>query len=103
MTDGERPDPEKVVVLPTDRVAPPEEDRGSAPSRLHGALTTGMALSALTGIATMFAFITIGWSRSTRGYVLAIFFVAVLVFLTCASAAVFTAARDTHAPPSDNP
>lgn len=103
MTDPERPDEEKIVVLPTDHVPPAEEEPASTPSRLHGALTTGMALSALIGIGTMFAFITIGWSESTRGYVLAVFFVSVLVFLTCASAAVFTAARDTHAPRSDNP
>ena len=101
MTDGAHED--KVVALPTDHVAAPEIEQTSPPSRLHGAFTTGMALSALVGIASMFAFITVGWSENTRGYVLGVFFVSVLVFLTCASAAVFTAARDTHAPPrSDN-
>lgn len=103
MTEGTDGVHQKVVALPTDHVTEPEIERPPASSRLHGALTTGMALSALAGIASMFAFITIGWSESTRGYVLAIFFFSVLVFLTCASAAVFTAARDTHAPPrSDN-
>ena len=100
MTDGS--DEDKVVALPTDHVPQPELEPVSPPSRLHGAFTTGMALSALVGIASMFAFITVGWSETTRGYVLAVFFISVLVFLTCASAAVFTAARDTHAPRSDN-
>lgn len=102
MTDTPHEEDDKVVALPTDHVSEPEIDRPSPPSRLHGAFTTGMALSALVGIASMFAFITVGWSETTRGYVLAVFFISVLVFLTCASAAVFTAARDTHAaPPSD--
>lgn len=100
VSDGE--DNEKVIVLATDHVPEAEPERPSPPSRLHGAFTTGMALSALLGIASMFAFITVGWSESTRGYVLAVFFISVLVFLTCASAAVFTAARDTHATHSDN-
>lgn len=104
MTDRQHEGEEdKVVALPADRTAEPEIERLSPPSRLHGAFTTGMALSALVGIASMFAFITVGWSESTRGYVLGVFFLSVLVFLTCASAAVFTAARDTHAAPrSDN-
>lgn len=94
---------DKIVSLPTDHVPETAIERPTPPSRLHGAFTTGMALSALVGIASMFAFITVGWSESTRGYVLAVFFISVLVFLTCASAAVFTAARDTHAAPrSDN-
>ena len=101
---SDAPDNEdKIVLLPTDHVPEAEVEQSSPPSRLHGAFTTGMALSALVGIASMFAFITVGWSESTRGYVLAVFFISVLVFLTCASAAVFTAARDTHAAPrSDN-
>ena len=103
VTDEAHTEDDKVVSLPTDRIPEPETEPSSPPSRLHGAFTTGMALSALVGIASMFAFITIGWSESTRGYVLAVFFISVLVFLTCASAAVFTAARDTHAAPrSDN-
>lgn len=96
-------DPDKVMQLRAGYEPEPEETPESRPSRLHGALTTGMALSALAGIASMFAFITVGWSESTRGYVLAVFFVSVLVFLTCASAAVFTAARDTYVHPSDRP
>lgn len=98
----DEPAGDKVVALPTDHVPETDLEQPSRPSRLHGAFTTGMALSALSGIASMFAFITIGWSESTRGYVLAVFFISVLVFLTCASAAVFTAARDTHPPRSDN-
>ena len=102
---SEAPDnDDKIIALPTDHAPEPAVEPPSPhSSRLHGAFTTGMALSALVGIASMFAFITVGWSESTRGYVLAVFFISVLVFLTCASAAVFTAARDTHmAPGSDN-
>lgn len=99
---SDRGDSENVVVLATENVPEAEPDRPSPPSRLHGAFTSGMAMSALVGIASMFAFITVGWSESTRGYVLAVFFVSVLIFLTCASAAVFTAARDTHASHPDN-
>lgn len=102
MTEDAHDDEDRVVALPTEHVTDPAP-APSPPSRLHGAFTSGMALSALVGIASMFAFITVGWSESTRSYVLGVFFVSVLVFLTCASAAVFTAARDTHAPPrSDN-
>ena len=103
MNDEAHGSDDKIVSLPTDHIPEPEIEQPSPPSRLHGAFTTGMALSALVGIASMFAFITVGWSEGTRGYVLAVFFISVLVFLTCASAAVFTAARDTHAAPrSDN-
>jgi hypothetical protein len=101
VSHDENAEPDKVLRLPAEYEAQPEETPESRPGRLHGALTTGMALSALVGIASMFAFITVGWSESTRGYVLGIFFASVLVFLTCASAAVFTAARDTYAPHSD--
>lgn len=102
VSEDTRDEADKVVVLAGDYAPEPEEDEGSPPSRLHGAFTTGMAVSALVGIASMFAFITIGWSESTRGYVLGVFFFSVLIFLTCASAAVFTAARETHPSRSDN-
>lgn len=97
------PSPEdRIVQLPADYEPEPEPEP-SRPGRLHGALISGMALSALVGIATMFAFITVNWSESTRGYVLGVFFASILVFLTCASGAVFAAARDTHPQRSDNP
>lgn len=55
-----------------------------------------MALSALVGIIAMFGFITIRWPGETGRFAMAAFFVSVIVFLVCASAAVFTAARDTY-------
>lgn len=97
MTDAIRPDDQdKVVVLPGASSVDPEPRRPSPPGRLHGLFIAGMALSALMGIVAMFAFITIGWPGDTGRFVIVAFFVSVVVFLTCASAAVFTAARDTY-------
>lgn len=56
-----------------------------------------MALSALVGIVTIFLFVTVGWPDDTGRYVIAIFFLSMIVFIACASAGVFTAARDTYA------
>jgi phosphate/sulfate permease len=56
-----------------------------------------MALCALVGIGSMLAFVTVRWSGTTGRYVVALFVMAAIGFVTCASAAVFTAARDTYA------
>jgi hypothetical protein len=66
-------------------------------SRLHGLAITGMALSALIGIAAMLAFVTVRWTDTTGRFLVAAFVIAAVGFLACASAAVFTAARDTYA------
>jgi hypothetical protein len=66
-------------------------------SRLHGLAITGMALSALVGIASMLAFVTVRWDGTTGRVLVAVFVIAAVGFLACASAAVFTAARDTYA------
>lgn len=63
----------------------------------------GMAISALVGVATLFAFITVAWPESIRRYIIALFFFAGVAFLACASAAVFAAARDTYATESRKP
>jgi hypothetical protein len=55
-----------------------------------------MALFALLGIAAMLAFITVSWPDDTSRYVLIVFTVSVIGFMTCAATAVFSAARDTY-------
>ncbi|HJR44397.1 MAG TPA: hypothetical protein VJ927_02210 [Actinomycetota bacterium] len=87
---------DKVLRLPPERDPEPVPEASSPPGRLHGAFIAGMAVSALIGTAAMFVFITVGWPESTQRYVVGIMIVAVLSFLTCASAAVFTAARETY-------
>jgi hypothetical protein len=64
---------------------------------MHSIATAGMALSAVVGIVAMLAFITVGWPGRSGRYVVAVALVAALVFVTCASIAVFAAARDTYA------
>ena len=56
----------------------------------------GMAVSALVGVAALFAFITVGWPEGIRRFIIVLFFLSGIVFLGCASAAVFSAARDTY-------
>ena len=84
--------PEKNVVrLPQE---PPPAASPTPPGRLHGLAIAGMAVSALVGIVAMLIFITV----SNTGRVMVVAFVlSGLGFLTCASLAVLTAARDTYA------
>lgn len=89
------PDDDRVIRLPADYEAPPEP-APARPGRLHGIFIGGMATSALVGVAALFAFITVGWPESIRRYIIALFFFAGIAFLACASAAVFSAARDTY-------
>lgn len=83
-----------VVRLPHEEPPPPPV---TPPGRLHGLAIAGMAVSALIGIAAMLAFITISWPPNTGRYLVFAFVAAGLGFLTCASTAVLTAARDTYA------
>ncbi|MDQ3772628.1 MAG: hypothetical protein M3343_11160 [Actinomycetota bacterium] len=71
--------------------------------RLHGAAIVGMAVSALFGIASMLAFITISWPNGLGRYVMVVFMGSVVGFMACASIAVFSAARDTYPRHSDEP
>ena len=94
-SDG-REDPDNVVPLGVD--APPESppEPASRPGRLHGLAILAMAVFALLGIAAMLAFITISWPDDSSRYVVAVFMTAVVGFVTSASIAVFSAARDTY-------
>ncbi|MGI8940652.1 MAG: hypothetical protein ACR2H7_01970 [Actinomycetota bacterium] len=71
--------------------------------RLHGAAIVGMAVSALFGIASMLAFITISWPNGLGRYVMVVFMGSVVGFMACASIAVFSAARDTYPRHPDEP
>ena len=72
--------------------APPPAQR----SGLHLLALSGMSISALTGICVLFLSIGIGLPASGRKVVTAIVVGAAVVFLTCASLAVFAAARETY-------
>lgn len=74
-----------------DPVPPP-----SAPGKLHGLAIAGMAVCALAGIASMLAFVTVNWPGGPRRVVIGILIASLVGFLSCASAAVFAAARDTY-------
>jgi hypothetical protein len=97
MTDGHQPTPEagEIVDLPGAQKAP-SEPLPSPPSRAHGLAIGGMAFSALVGIAAFFAFATVGWPEGPRRVVVGIFLFSILGFVMCASAAVFTAARESR-------
>jgi hypothetical protein len=90
MTNGH-----EVVRLPRES-EPVTAEPVTPPGRLHGLAIAGMAVSALIGIAAMLAFITINWPGDSNRYLVFAFVAAGLGFLTCASAAVLTAARDTY-------
>ena len=89
-------DEERVVPLGRDpKPEPPEPP--TPPGRMHGLAIAGMALSALVAIIAGFLFVAIGWPDNTGKIVASIGFFAAVSFLVFASAAVFTAARDTYA------
>jgi len=75
-------------------VPPPEAP--TPPGRIHGLAITGMAASALVGIASLFMFATVNWPGNIGRVILVIFFFSAVGFLASASAAVFSAARDTY-------
>jgi hypothetical protein len=56
-----------------------------------------MALCAVVALLAGIAWLTIGWPGSLGRVVIAVMVAGVLGFLTCASAALLTAARDTYA------
>ena len=77
-------------------VEPPPESPPARPSGLHGLAITGMSISALVGICVLFLSIGIGLPAGGRRVATAIVVGTAIVFLACASTAVFTAARDTY-------
>jgi hypothetical protein len=85
----------EIVVLKTDTVPAPAPPPGP-PGKLHGAAITGIAISALVGIASILAFVTVGWPGDSGRYVLAVFALSGATFMISAVAAVFAAARDTY-------
>jgi hypothetical protein len=56
----------------------------------------GMSAFAVLGILATLAFITVGWPGMMGRRVLAVVFFSALGFMACASAAIFSAARDTY-------
>jgi hypothetical protein len=93
------PDRDEVTVIRLDTSPEPPPPPSRHP-RKHGLLVSSMSFFALLGIASMFAFITVTWPGDTGRYVTGIFVVSIIGFVTSASAAVFTAARNTYAPPT---
>ena len=65
-------------------------------STLHTLAVSGMSLSALVGICVLFLSIGIGLPAGGRRATIAIVVGAAVIFLACASTAVFTAARETY-------
>ncbi|MBW3594997.1 MAG: hypothetical protein KY391_05410 [Actinobacteria bacterium] len=91
MADGDN-----VVPLPGDPPPPEPAVPPSPPGRLHGAAIAGMGISAIVGVAAMLAFITVTWPEDVGRVVIGVCLFSGLAFLTFASTAVFTAARDTY-------
>lgn len=89
-------DERNVVPLGKDPEPEPELPP-TPPGKIHGLAIAGMAMSALVAILAGFLFIAIGWPGNTGKVVASIGFLGGVSFLVCASAAVFTAARDTYA------
>lgn len=96
MTLDDSESPAEVVNLPGDYDPTAEQEEASPPGRLHGMFITGMAGSALVGIASMFALITVGLPANMSRFVIVVLVASAITFLACASAAVFSAARDTY-------
>ncbi len=92
-------DSQNVVPLGQPIEPPPEPRR---PGRLHGLAIAGMAVCALVGVISMLAFITVTWPNGTGRYVVGVFIGSGVGFMTCASLAVFSAARETYVK-SDQP
>lgn len=91
----------RVLALSDDQVVPlgvepPPDPPPARPSGLHGLAVTGMSLSALVGIVVLFLSIGIGLPSGPRRAAIAVVVGAAVVFLACASTAVFTAARETY-------
>ncbi|MFN2488406.1 MAG: hypothetical protein ABR529_01440 [Actinomycetota bacterium] len=91
-----RRDPAEVVPLKSDLAQEVARPTLSRPGRLHGLATMGMTACALLGTLATLAFITVGWPGQTGRTVIAVVIGSAIGFMACASAAVFSAARDTY-------
>ncbi len=89
-------DADNVVPLPGDPPPPEPITPPSAPGRLHGAAIAGMGISAIVGVVAMLALITVTWPANLARVVIGICLFSGLAFVTFASTAVFSAARDTY-------
>jgi hypothetical protein len=94
-------DEEDIVELPPevsgayiDPPPPPSRHRGS-----HRWLMGAALASFIVAVLSMVAFVTVRWPGDSGRILVGIFLFSILGFLACASAAVFTAARATHARP----
>ena len=94
MTPGFDEVPENVVSIGHAPEPVPEPSRPQG--RLHSMAIAGMAICALVGIFSMLAFITVSWPGETGRYVVGVVIAAGVGFMTCASLAVFSAARETY-------
>jgi ABC-type uncharacterized transport system permease subunit len=63
---------------------------------MHGAAIAGMGISAIVGVASMLLYITVTWPENVGRVVIGVCLFSGLAFLTFASTAVFSAARDTY-------
>lgn len=95
------PDTDNVVQLPGDPPPPDPTPPPSPPGRIHGAAIAGMGISAIVGVAAVLALITVTWPDSASRVVIGICVLSGLAFLTFASTAVFSAARDTYRKEND--
>ena len=87
----------------TAQVQPAPTETLRPQGRLHRSAIAGMAISALAGIVSMLAFITVTWPDDTGRYVVGAFIASGVGFLASASIAVFSAARETYVAPPDSP
>ena len=75
---------------------PQPSDPPPSQSRMHTLAIAGMAICAVIGIFAMLAFITVTWPGNSGRYVVAVLIGSGVGFMTSASLAVFSAARETH-------
>ena len=87
---------DNVVPLGNDPRPPDPTPPPSPPGRIHGAAIAGMGISAIVGVASTLLYITVTWPDNIGRMVIGVCLVSGLAFLTFASTAVFSAARDTY-------
>ena len=90
------PEADNVVPLGNDPRPPDPVPPPSPPGRIHGAAIAGMGISAIVGVASMLLYITVTWPQNVGRVVIGVCLFSGLAFLTFASTAVFSAARDTY-------
>jgi hypothetical protein len=94
MSSGYEDVPENVVSL--GQLPDPVVEEPVPQGGLHRTAIAGLAICALVGIASMLAFITVSWPGNAGRYVMGVFIASGVGFMTCASLAVFSAAKETY-------